>query len=502
MTTGPPEDANLDEATIRYLSRMGWTTTQIAEAVGCDRDTILQVLRDSLGQIAQPVSVPPLTIRLAKDARRLQIVLPADALPVPTAVLLALIRAHCANQNIDVKLTQEELEARLRTCVYGSWLTIGEATSPTPSTDERIRILVPVLTGRKRRKHDAAAYAVQRGTVLAVRVAGVLGAPGRDLLGREIPPRTPRPTPLPNGPNTLISEDGQSLVAACDGLVVLRQLQLHVLPLTVHKGDLKAEDGVLRAEGALIVTGAVQENASIIAGGDIEVRGDVHSASIQSATGHIAVAGVIEGTARQQSILHAGGTITCDRVRHTMLHAGVDIVVRSNAHHTRLEATGDVYLPQSLERSLFNVSLAVGGGVVVPVEILPPEPDAPKERRHTRIALTVPAEIAEHGPPPLVFRQCMIAELSPGGTRCQLGPEGEVPAPNSAVQVKFVLPGYHDQIVVIGRVAHVAAPDTLGLAFVQITERHADLIMQWYIAQLRNLKPQDLGTPAQPWVRR
>jgi hypothetical protein len=189
-------------------------------------------------------------------------------------------------------------------------------------------------------------------------------------------------------------------------------------------------------------------------------------------------------------------------VRHTMLHAGVDIVVRSNAHHTRLEATGNVHLPQALERSLFNVSLAVGGGMVVPVEILPPEPDAQRERRHTRISLMVPAEIAEHGPPPLMFRQCVIAELSPGGARCQLGPEAEAPAPNTAVQLKFVLPAYHDQIVVIGRVAHVPAPDMLGLAFVQITERHADLIMQWYIAQLRNLKPQGSGTPAQSWVRR
>ncbi|MGH2391277.1 MAG: FapA family protein, partial [Chloroflexota bacterium] len=482
MTADPPDDANLDKATIRYLGRMGWTITQIAEVVSCDHNTILQVLRDSRVQSGRAPSLPPLTIRLTRDARRLRIVLPADALPVPTAVLLAQIRAHCVKQRINLALTQEELEARLRTCVYGSWLIIGEATHPTAAKDEHIRVLVPVMTGRDRRKHDATAYAVRRGTVLAVREAGVPGEPGKDLLGREIPPRPPRAAPLPQGPNTLISEDGQCLLAACDGMAVLRQLTLHVLPLTVHEGDLRAEDGVLRAEGAIIITGAVHENSTIIAAGDVEVRGDVHSASIQSTTGHIAVAGVVGGTANQPTILRAGGTITCDHVRHAMLHAGIDIVLRSNAHHTRLESTGNVHLPQALDHTLFDVNLSVGGGVIVPVELPPLQSDTQAERRHTRIALAVPAEIARQSPPPLLFAPCEIVDLSPGGARCQLvaTPSAEAPVPNALIQLKFVLPTYDDQIVVIARIAHVQSPTIVGVSFMQITERHADLIMQWY----------------------
>ncbi len=133
MTVNPTDDADLDRSTIFHLNRMGWSFTQIAEAIEIDPDTVMQVLREApegLGGAA--VAAPPLAIRLTKDARRLRIVLPSDALREPTTVVLARIKEHCARQHIDLALSLEDLEERLRTCVYGSWLTIGEAATPLP----------------------------------------------------------------------------------------------------------------------------------------------------------------------------------------------------------------------------------------------------------------------------------------------------------------------------------------------------------------------------------
>jgi hypothetical protein len=493
------DDAGLDEATIRHLSAMGWAIAQIAECVGCDRDTVLQVLRH-VPSVAEPTLRPaPLTIRLTTDARRLRIMLPADAAPTPTAGLLARIQAHCAEHHIDLALTEKELEERLRTCVYGAWLTIGEATRPIPPTDERVRVLTPVMIGQRRtRDRHSRACLVRRGAVLAKLDAGRPGLPGRDLLGREILPPVPRRASLPQGRNTLISADGTRLTAECDGLVMLRRLLIEVAPLTIHEGDLTAEDGVLRAGGGVVVTGAVRERASIVAVGDIEIWGNVHGAQIESTGGNLEVQGLVSGTVHLAAVLKAGRTITCDRVRHAVLEAGTDIVVRSGVRQSRLEPNGDLYLPEALDHALVDVRLCLGGGVIAPAEPPAPQPEAPKERRHSRIALTLPARIAVHGALPLTFISCVIEDLSPGGARCRLaGPQPpELFGPDALAQLIFMLPGHDDQIVAIARVAHATAPDTIGIAFLHITEHHADQVMQWHIESSRKAQTPKVGSLA------
>jgi c-di-GMP-binding flagellar brake protein YcgR len=98
----------------------------------------------------------------------------------------------------------------------------------------------------------------------------------------------------------------------------------------------------------------------------------------------------------------------------------------------------------------------------------------------------------------LTFASCVLEDLSPGGARCKIAaPLSEEPLEaNLPIQLKFVLPGHDDQIIVIARIAHVIASDTLGLAFLQITERHADQVVQWYLELLRSHKASEAGNPA------
>src|SRR5579883_52699 len=97
-------------------------------------------------------AVPPLPIRLSADARKLEILLPVDALPTPTDVLLAQIKAECARLGIHGDLTARELEERMRSCVYGAWLTVMEAVPPVPPLDGRVELLLPVTAASGRRR--------------------------------------------------------------------------------------------------------------------------------------------------------------------------------------------------------------------------------------------------------------------------------------------------------------------------------------------------------------
>ena len=101
------------------------------------------------------------------------------------------------------------------------------------------------------------------------------------------------------------------------------------------------------------------------------------------------------------------------------------------------------------------------------------------ERQHTRIPVTLPAQLARHGPPPFTFTPCVIEDLSPGGARCQVATSAEELAPGMIVQLKWELPESPGQVIAIARVAHTGAPAVVGLAFLQITEHDADRVMQF-----------------------
>jgi hypothetical protein len=99
----------------------------------------------------------------------------------------------------------------------------------------------------------------------------------------------------------------------------------------------------------------------------------------------------------------------------------------------------------------------------------------------------VDAEIARHGRPPLSFNPCVIEDLSVGGARCRLAgvPTPADLAPDALLQLKFVVPDTTGQCIVMARLTRVAAPDAIGLAFLHITDRDANAVMQFCLQQVR-----------------
>src|SRR5581483_94034 len=140
--------------------------------------------------------------------------------------------------------------------------------------------------------------------------------------------------------------------------------------------------------------------------------------------------------------------------------AGQDLHLRATAKRCTLEVGGNVYLGESLEASMREVTLSVNGGVLPRLQPLPElvamAPNA--ERQHVRVATQIRARMALHGVPPLTFRPCILEDLSEGGARCRLTeatPE-LVPAPGAIIQLKFALPGAAEHLLGIGRVVRSA----------------------------------------------
>ena len=257
---------------------------------------------------------------------------------------------------------------------------------------------------------------------------------------------------------------------AAIGEVLLRNLQIEIVPMHVHEGDLTAQDAPLVTQQAVFVTGAVREQARIEADGEIYVHGEVRNAQVWSRDQAITVVGAVSGTAQEPSVLRAHGDILCGPVTHSRLTASGDIHLRGVARQSTLRAGGSVYLPDSLESSLLDVRLQIEGGLF-PGQLSSTLPELADTRQHVRVSMRLRALLAVHHSPPLAFRTCTILNMSVSGARCQFPNRDHRLEPGMLVQLKFMLPDSRDYTLVVARVAREITEHVIGLEFLQITQR-------------------------------
>lgn len=422
--------------------------------------------------------------RLSQDALRLEVRLRPDAMILSTEALWEAIYKACAPLGVNLSVMTEELAARLRSYKWGTWLTLMEGTPAAPPIDDRVELLVPVPVEIRRRWLRGQRYPVFAGDPLARVLAGAPGSAGRDLRAAALQPRPPRSVSLPQGPNTRVSEDGATLLAACDGEAIMRHLRIHVAPMRIHAGDLKDP---LISETGVFVDGSVREGARIEAAADVHVQGNVSTAYLTSRSGSISVAGSVSGTPRQPSVLDAALDVVSGHVLHADLRAGGDIRLSRDARHGVLTAGGNVYLTTSIQLGLLDVCVEIGGGVIPTL----PEQARPARRaeapRFARMALALTAEIAPHTGRAPAFHPCTIEGLSADAARCRLPAalRGEALPPGALAQLKFALPSSKGQVLAVAEVTRTLEPDVVALAFLQIADRDRDRITEFSLRSTR-----------------
>jgi hypothetical protein len=236
----------------------------------------------------------------------------------------------------------------------------------------------------------------------------------------------------------------------------------------VHKGDLVAAGGPLRYRSGLLVTGSVGDGVIVEAGGDVYVKGNARGASIHSLGGRVAVTGTVVDTT-----LQAAGDILCGHLHKTSLSAGRDIHLLAEARQSVLRAGGNLHVKLSVEYSLQEALVEIGGGIVLDLQAPSSGVPTANERQHVRVSTDLEGAVSLHGQPPFQFVPCLIADLSGGGARCTLLGAAPLSAvkKGALVQLKFCLPGEEGQILAIARVARLVESDSWGLSFVAVADR-------------------------------
>jgi uncharacterized protein (DUF342 family) len=174
------------------------------------------------------------------------------------------------------------------------------------------------------------------GQVLAVKVPAQDGIPGRTVTNRVIAAKTGKDIQIRHGKGTILSEDGNELTAEINGQVVFQGGRLSVEPVYTVRGDVSLETGNIVFLGSVVIGGSVQDNFTVKAAGNIEVRGSVQKAFLEAEGDILVMQGIVgRDEARIES---TSGSIFTKFVQGATLIAENDVVVSEGILHSNIDA--------------------------------------------------------------------------------------------------------------------------------------------------------------------
>lgn len=228
----------------------------------------------------------------------------------------------------------------------------AEGIPPQFPREARLEILFP-LEGRRPPRMDmehaeakvdyrdkGEIFSVETGELLAILEPAIPGEPGRDIFGNVIEVPAPPKSLLTMGDGVAASEDGKLFTATTTGQPMFLGNRLLVQPVVVVRGDVDLSVGNVLFDGSIIVRGNVREGFLVSAGVDVEVFGNVESASIKAGRDVYIHGGILGET----SDIDAGGKVTMRFMEGGIVAADEEVIAKSHLMHARVHSGKSVIL--------------------------------------------------------------------------------------------------------------------------------------------------------------
>ena len=186
-------------------------------------------------------------------------------------------------------------------------------------------------------------YNVEQGQEICHLIKPTEGEPGRTVLDQEIPAKSGKTVPLPQGRNTEISEDGTQLLASIAGSVEFTGRSFQVKPVLEISGNVDFSTGDLDFLGDINIRGNVLSGFTVRAMGNIHIAGVVEAGSTIEAGGDLAVVkGILgDGTTTVQvhrsifskyvenAIISVRENLQTDCIIGSSIYCGGEVLVQS-----------------------------------------------------------------------------------------------------------------------------------------------------------------------------
>ncbi|MEG6512715.1 DUF342 domain-containing protein [Desulforamulus ruminis] len=201
-------------------------------------------------------------------------------------------------------------------------IPVAKGTPPGDSIDDYIEVFFKEnkdssfeenVSGIIDFKEQRSIPSVSAGETLAKRVVGQKGAPGKTVTNEVAESREPKTIHLLSGSGVDIVEDGLRAVAAIEGLPKLQKTSgnwyLSVEPVLNIPGDVNVKTGNIRFKGDINIQGSVENGMSVSASGNIAVSGILTKCKI-TAGGNVTVGGNIVNA----EIVSGGFNVLCNTI--------------------------------------------------------------------------------------------------------------------------------------------------------------------------------------------
>ncbi|MCL2821322.1 MAG: FapA family protein [Oscillospiraceae bacterium] len=231
------------------------------------------------------------------------------------------------------------LSALLKLRDYDRPYLVAEAVPPVEganaklafnfSTDERTGSPMEIGGGRVDYKSLDLYVPVTEGQLLVTKLPMIPGKPGTSVTGKEIPSIPVKDISLPKGKNVQTNESKTEMYALCSGMVEFINNSINVSNVYNIKGDCDISVGNIDFDGCVHVCGTVRSGSTIKATGGVIVEGCVEAATI-IAGGNVEIKGGVQGA--DKALIESGGAVSMLYIEHGSVHADGPVTFDVSLH--------------------------------------------------------------------------------------------------------------------------------------------------------------------------
>ncbi len=253
-------------------------------------------------------------------------------------------------QGVVAGIDEEKIMAFVDNPVYNVPYEVAAAIQPVDGRDAYIAYqfetdrtkmrLTENKTGQVDFKELNLIQNVVEGQPLAQKMLPQQGKGGKTIMGRYLEAKNGKDINIPLGVNVKLADDGVTVLAACNGEVLLQGDKICVEPVREEKG-VNIKTGNVTFMGTVIVRGNVEDGFNIKADGNVEIYGAVGNCRIE-AGGDIVISQGVSG--RHEGFISTPKSVWAHHVENAKVEAGEYVIINDSIVNSEVTAMKKIVL--------------------------------------------------------------------------------------------------------------------------------------------------------------
>ena len=239
-----------------------------------------------------------------------------------------------------------------------------------PVNGENARLRIDIMFGEQAGKelgdgrmdfHERRLFiGVDKGQLLATKVAATGGLAGVNIYGHEVPQVAGKDLIIKTGEDIICDEETGEIRAAFAGVLsVVSDTSVRVTSKHVISSDIDFHTGNIDSRDAVDISGSVKPGFKVVTGGDLVIGGSVESSHIIS-RGNVVIRGGLTG---KDAIVEADGDVDIPVIGNGVITCKGTVRIGREAYYTEIRCQQDILCTG--QARVLGSELFAGGSITV-----------------------------------------------------------------------------------------------------------------------------------------